>query len=107
MRIVADGKQSAQSAQRDEALIRLIANAHAARKAMAETDAGPSDSLADGQSFSVHYQHHLARLGGLAPDIVTAILEGRQPAGLTRTKLSRVKNLPLAWSDQRKMLGFV
>lgn len=46
------------------------------------------------------------RLGFLAPDILTAIANGRQPVGLTATKLLRDTRLPLPWSEQRKMLGF-
>ena len=53
-----------------------------------------------------HYFAQLALLGGLAPDIVTAILEGRQPAILTRTRLARTKALLLDWNEQRRMLGF-
>jgi len=45
-------------------------------------------------------------LGFLAPDILTAIANGRQPVGLTATKLLRDTRLPLPWSEQRKMLGF-
>jgi site-specific DNA recombinase len=40
----------------------------------------------------------------LAPDILEAILDGRQPPDLTFDKLTR--NLPLRWSDLRKQLGF-
>ena len=40
----------------------------------------------------------------LAPDIVEAILDGRQPADLTVQKLLR--SLPLAWAEQRQRLGF-
>ncbi len=46
------------------------------------------------------------RLGLLAPDIVETILEGRHPVTLTATRLKRLSSLPLAWSDQRKVLGF-
>jgi hypothetical protein len=42
----------------------------------------------------------------LAPDIATAILEGRQPADLTARRLRDVPDLPLDWSEQRCMLGF-
>jgi site-specific DNA recombinase len=41
----------------------------------------------------------------LAPDILEAILDGHQPAGLTVKKLSR-RRLPLDWSEQRIQLGF-
>jgi len=37
----------------------------------------------------------------LAPDIVEAILMGREPDGLTLEKLYR---LPLVWEEQRRML---
>ncbi len=47
----------------------------------------------------------LAALGCLAPDIVTAIVEGRQPASLTARTMQDV-DLPLAWTDQRALLGF-
>ena len=42
----------------------------------------------------------------LAPDIVEAILSGRQPIDLTATRLKRIPNLPLAWAAQRQLLGF-
>jgi len=45
-------------------------------------------------------------LAFLAPDIVEAILDGRQPADLTATRLRRLTNLPAAWSEQRRLLGF-
>ena len=48
----------------------------------------------------------LARLRFLAPDIVTAIVEGRQPIELTSRSLLRISDLPLGWSEQRRMLGF-
>ena len=46
------------------------------------------------------------RLAYLAPDIVTAIIDGRQPPGLTANTLMRNTRLPLRWEAQRKRLGF-
>jgi site-specific DNA recombinase len=40
----------------------------------------------------------------LAPDIVEAILDGRQPSDLTFQKLTC--KLPLSWIEQRQQLGF-
>jgi site-specific DNA recombinase len=49
----------------------------------------------------------LMRLSYLAPDIVRALLEGRQPIKLTPTRLLRLsKDLPHDWSEQRHVLGF-
>jgi len=46
-------------------------------------------------------------LSYLAPDIVRALLDGRQPIELTPTRLFRLsKDLPHEWSEQRHFLGF-
>jgi site-specific DNA recombinase len=44
-------------------------------------------------------------LAVLAPAIVTAILEGRQPMELTAKVLKRI-DLPLDWSEQSRRIGF-
>jgi len=46
-------------------------------------------------------------LAFLAPDIVEAILAGRQPVELTPEKLKRLRNLPKSWEEQRQLLGFI
>jgi site-specific DNA recombinase len=48
----------------------------------------------------------LLRLAYLAPDITSAIIEGRNPRDLTAQKLLARSRLPLAWPDQRRLLGF-
>ncbi len=45
-------------------------------------------------------------LGLLAPDIVEAILAGRQPVELTAKRLKRIRDLPVSWAEQRRALGF-
>jgi site-specific DNA recombinase len=52
-----------------------------------------------------HRFARILRLNYLAPDIVTAILDGEHPEGLTRAKLIQA-NLPLDWALQRQVLGF-
>ena len=84
---------------RDDRMIKLIASGHAAYDRLLTGQGRPS---ATERSHLVR----LARLRFLAPDIVTAIVHGRQPVELTTRTLLRVAELPLAWSDQRKMLGF-
>lgn len=48
----------------------------------------------------------IARIAFLAPDIVTAILDGRQPSSLTPRRLLKYARVPLDWKSQRKALGF-
>ena len=42
-------------------------------------------------------------LAFLAPDLVKAAIDGRLPSGMGITRLT---DLPAAWSRQREMLGF-
>ena len=92
-------------ATRDGKPVALIAEAHAARKLVL---ANPEQSVA---SIAASHRRCRSRLGKLAalaclaPDIVTAIVEGRQPASLTARTLEAI-DLPLAWTDQRALLGF-
>lgn len=45
------------------------------------------------------------RLNYLAPDIISAIIDGRHPADLTRRKLLNT-NIPMDWVQQRVLFGF-
>lgn len=45
------------------------------------------------------------QLAFLAPSLVSAILDGRQPHELTATKLKRLDKLPLLWEDQRVLFS--
>jgi site-specific DNA recombinase len=62
--------------------------------------------LARGEKLHRFYLTQLLRLAYLAPDITAAILDGRQPARLTATRLIGHPSLPLSWAEQRKTLGF-
>lgn len=46
------------------------------------------------------------QLNFLAPDIVEAILDGRQPIELNTQMLMRLGTLPADWQAQRRLLGF-
>jgi hypothetical protein len=63
-------------------------------------------ALAEREGVSRSYFTRLVRLSYLAPDITQAILDGRQPRDLTAEKLLAHSRLPLAWHDQRTVLGF-
>ncbi len=42
----------------------------------------------------------------LAPGIVNAIIEGKYPVDITSDTLTKQTRLPLAWSEQERILGF-
>jgi hypothetical protein len=44
------------------------------------------------------------RLTYLAPDIIEAILDGREPEGFSMRVLR--KPAPMEWNEQRQLLGF-
>ena len=53
------------------------------------------------------YVSRLLRVSSLAPDIVTAIVNGKNPPQLTAKKLMRLAlEIPIDWTAQRKLLGF-
>ncbi len=91
--------------QRDDKLIALIAEAFEARKLVDANPDKPIASVAGDHGKCRTRLGKLVRLSCLAPDIVTAIVKGRQPKSLTAKSLSNV-TLPLAWDEQRKKLGF-
>ena len=62
--------------------------------------------IAEAEGVVASYATRLLRLSFLAPGIVAAILEGRQPPELTANKLMRDTRLPLEWTAQRRLLGF-
>ncbi|QEH79300.1 recombinase family protein [Sphingomonas sp. C8-2] len=91
---------------RDPALIKLVVKAHMAREALAAAEERTIEELAGELGYSRDYFGVLLRISYLAPDIVAAILDGRQPMQLNRQRLARVTNLPVDWEQQREMLGF-
>ncbi len=107
LRLIIPGKESAAAAptQRDDKLIALIAEAFEARKLVDANPDKPIASVAGDHGRCRTRLGKLVRLSCLAPDIVTAIVKGRQPKSLTAKSLSNL-TLPLAWDEQRKKLGF-
>jgi site-specific DNA recombinase len=61
-------------------------------------------SIAQKTGFDERHVSQILECAFLAPDIVEAILDGRQPGDLTWKKLTR--NVPMNWVEQRKRLGF-
>ena len=85
----------------DPALMRLVAQAMAAQRMVLKGTEDPGVA-----GYSKRYLWQLLRISWLAPDIISAIVEGRHPAGLTGRRLLRAAQLPLKWSEQREFLGF-
>ena len=105
IRMVINGTDSF-AAKPDARLIKLLLRARRFNATLAQGEGVPFAALADREGVSRSYFTRLVRLSYLAPDITQAILSGRQPPDLTPEKLLEHSRLPLAWHDQRTVLGF-
>jgi site-specific DNA recombinase len=104
-RIVLGGGEQATSGA-DPKLVQLVADAHRWNRMLAEGTVASLRELSDREQLDRSDIGRILNLAYLAPDIVEAILDGRQPVGLTVRKLRRMSELPLDWEAQRRMLGF-
>lgn len=89
----------------DAKLIRLVRNARAAQRLVEEHRNCSLEALASKVKRRPGHFSRLVRLNYLAPDIVTSILDGTQPVGLTSDFLLKA-SLPTDWALQRKLLGY-
>ena len=102
MRMVVD--DGSEPANVDPVLVRLLLRAHAIRARLLEEPSLPLKEIAAEEGISSSYVTRLLRLAFLAPDIVTAILNGRHPPQLTANRLMDDTRLPLDWTAQRELL---
>jgi site-specific DNA recombinase len=103
--VTPDGRLGSAKAQVEPALIKALWRAHGELKRMKAGPLTPMDELTQAEGVPDSYLRRYSPLAFLAPDIQRAILDGRQPAGLTLEQLLN-QDLPLAWADQRESLGF-
>jgi len=64
-----------------------------------------ASAVAQKLNLNERYVRRVLECAFLAPDIVEAILDGRQPSNLTFARLTH--RLPLSWTDQCRQLGFL
>jgi site-specific DNA recombinase len=102
--VVAPGAADERPARRDESLIKAVARGYAWYERLVSGEVDSLRAIAEELRVAERYVSRIFRCAFLAPDIVEAILEGRQPPQLT------VENLrlgaPLLWTEQRKSFGF-
>ncbi len=87
----------------DNTLIRALARAHRWRRLLESGTYATISDLAKAEKVNDSYVCRILRLSLLAPSIVEAILDGRQPKGLQLNDLTR--SFPFEWSEQVKALG--
>jgi hypothetical protein len=89
----------ARKSSRYETLVKALVRAHRWRRKIESGHAKSITDLAEQERVTDAYVCRLLPLTCLAPDIVEAILDGRQSKGLRLAEL--LGNGPLAWEEQR------
>src|ERR1700712_1077481 len=87
----------------DSALVKAVVRAHRWRQMIESGKYALSAELAKAEKVNDSYLSRILRLTLLAPDIIEAILTGRQPSTLQLDDL--LKPLPAAWEGQRSELS--
>jgi hypothetical protein len=102
--ILPEGVDAAESLnpQPQRPLVVALAKAFKWQKMMESGQVGSIKELAKQNRVDPSLIARTLRLATLAPDIVEAILDGREPSGLSLRRLTG--NLPLVWDEQRKLV---
>ena len=90
---------SAPRARIDSTLVKALARAHRWKKMLDDGRYGTVTELAAGEKLDRGYLGKILMLTLLAPDIVEAIMDGRQPAELGVHVLR--EGFPVEWGEQR------
>jgi hypothetical protein len=84
----------------DNTIVKAIARAHRWKRMLENGEFASVAELAAAEKINESYVCRVLRLTLLRPDIVEAILDGRQPPELQMNVL--LKPFPVEWKEQRK-----
>jgi len=91
--------------QAQNALVMAIVRGHIWRNLLESGKVKAIAQIARSNKIDGSYVSRILNLTLLAPDIIEAILDGKEPSGLSLTMLTR-RTPPLLWEDQRRAFGF-
>ena len=103
MRLVLD--DTAPPSHVDQTLLKTVARAYRWADELLSGRAASVGEIARRERVSDRYVWRLIRVGFLAPTIVEAIVDGRQPEELTASALTQRLDLPALWHAQEQALG--
>ena len=101
--IIVPGGRDSPPRRLNQALILAIARAKSWMRDLRGGKYADTMDIARQSQLSDAHVRRILRFGYLAPDIVEAIVEGRQPRSLTVKRL--LQGIPCAWADQRTAFG--
>ena len=97
--IVPEGLPEKPARRPDETLLKALARAQCWRRQIESGQARNLGEIAEAEKLGTSYVSRIFRLTLLAPDIVEAILDGRQPRTLQLADL--MEGIPVDWEEQR------
>jgi len=100
------GNEPSGLSQPDMHLIGVITRSHDWWQRMTTGEDWTVDRLAKDAGINACEVTRYLPLVFLAPDIIEAIIEGRQPVELNIEKLKKLGPIPMDWDAQRQLLGF-
>jgi hypothetical protein len=83
----------------DNTMVKALARAHRWKRMLESGEFATVQDLATAEKINASYVGRVLRLTLLSPEIVEAILDGRQPADLQLEDL--LKPFPVGWREQR------
>jgi hypothetical protein len=89
----------------DNSMVKSIARAFRWREMLENGDCSTIREIAAAEKINETYVGRVLRLTLLAPDIVEAVLNGRQPPHMQLESLLR--RFPLDWKNQREAFGLL
>ena len=85
--------------QIDNAMVKALARAFRWREMLENGTYGTTKEIARAEAINESYVARVLRLTLLAPDLIEAIMQGRQSTRITLATLMRT--FPVAWAEQR------
>jgi len=93
------------SSKVDTVLMKYIARAYKWFDELVSGEVKSLTAIATREGLNYRFVGKIIRLAFLAPEIVEAIAEGRQPPELSTELLTKRIGLPLDWRDQKRLLS--
>src|ERR1035437_3220620 len=91
--------------RRDMVLLKTIARAHRWFDQLLSGEVKSLTAVATREGLNYRFVGKIIRLAFLAPEIVEAVAQGRQPPELSTELLTKRLRLPLDWSHQKSLLN--
>ena len=101
--VTPDGRPLTPQPEIDSALVKALARAHRWKRLLEDGHHASLTELAEAENINRSYVSRVLRVTLLAPEIVEAILEGRQGPEITLDRL--IQPFPVEWERQQSHFG--